>query len=230
MIARRRTVSHPSLLAGKLFDTSGEPIIATHTKQARRRYRYYVSRNLHLGVGSQNVATPANGRSLRIPATEIEQIVLKQVCSTFSDPEKLCDLLDRAGLDEALNATAIIEARRIASLLKSSDLHDVAVMLGKLIRQVVIDAKAVTIEIEASALASNLGIDRPADERLIEIEVPVALKRSGIAMRLVLPNGQSANSKPDAALIAILARANAWWSEPLRTRHYTLTTYPKGTT
>ena len=60
-----RAVS-PSLLAGKVVDADGQPLIASHANKAGRRYRYYISRNLHDGVGSE---------SRRIPALELEAAV-----------------------------------------------------------------------------------------------------------------------------------------------------------
>lgn len=38
-----------SALAGRLFDGGGEPMLAAHTQKANKRYRYYVSKSLHLG-------------------------------------------------------------------------------------------------------------------------------------------------------------------------------------
>ena len=39
-----RAASHRSILAGKLFDDRGQPLVASHASKGAQRYRYYVSR------------------------------------------------------------------------------------------------------------------------------------------------------------------------------------------
>ena len=56
-----RTKTAPSLLAGKLFDESGEPLYAQGASKAGRRYRYYVSRAL--------VRNPADYRATRMASS-----------------------------------------------------------------------------------------------------------------------------------------------------------------
>lgn len=56
------TKAPPSLLAGKLFDESGEPLYAQGAAKAGRRYRYYVSRDLVRGSAN------AGRRGRRVPA------------------------------------------------------------------------------------------------------------------------------------------------------------------
>lgn len=66
--------SAPSLLAGLLFDSASEPLLAAHATKAgaagTMRYRYYVSRSLHHGTADSQSA------GVRLPAREIEQVVV----------------------------------------------------------------------------------------------------------------------------------------------------------
>jgi hypothetical protein len=62
-----RSAAHRSLLAGKLVDGDGQPLVASHASKGAQRYRYYVSRDLQLG--------DKNANGMRIPAGEIEQLV-----------------------------------------------------------------------------------------------------------------------------------------------------------
>jgi hypothetical protein len=63
------------LLAGLLFDDAGYPMVATHATKAGIRYRYYVSRPcLH---GEAKTATV--GSVTRVPASEVEDIVVKSL-------------------------------------------------------------------------------------------------------------------------------------------------------
>lgn len=64
---RRTNAASRSLLAGKLFDTNGSKLTASHACKGATRYRYYVS------------ADPKTG--CRLPAKEIERVVERAVSS-----------------------------------------------------------------------------------------------------------------------------------------------------
>ncbi|MGJ3627119.1 hypothetical protein AB5I41_09660 [Sphingomonas sp. MMS24-JH45] len=76
--------AEPSILAGKIVDTAGEPLTPAHaTKTNARggvtRYRYYVSRGLH-----QKTSTTG----LRVPAREIEKLVATRLAELIDDPDR----------------------------------------------------------------------------------------------------------------------------------------------
>ncbi len=81
-----RSTTHRSLLAGKLVDEEGQPLVASHASKGAQRYRYYVSRDLQLG------AKNANG--LRIPAPEIEQLVCARLAERLDDPVALIEQIN----------------------------------------------------------------------------------------------------------------------------------------
>jgi DNA invertase Pin-like site-specific DNA recombinase len=56
-----KNMTNPSLLAGRVFDGSGRPLMPSHSNKQGRRYRYYVSLE----------------RDLRLPASELEAAVEK---------------------------------------------------------------------------------------------------------------------------------------------------------
>jgi site-specific DNA recombinase len=63
------------LLTGLLYDDAGHRMIPTHATKAGLRYRYYVSLP-HLKGESKTVSV---GSVSRIPATDIEDIIVKSV-------------------------------------------------------------------------------------------------------------------------------------------------------
>lgn len=65
--------TNPSLLSGRLFDETGRRLVPSHARKGPRRYRYYV--------------TPADtpGPVLRLPANEIEQLVIDAVIDWARD-------------------------------------------------------------------------------------------------------------------------------------------------
>jgi site-specific DNA recombinase len=70
----------PSLLKGIIFDPTGAAMSPTHTRKRGRLYRYYVSQTvLKQGASDRSVA--------RVPAAEIDKIVIDQVRTLLLSPE-----------------------------------------------------------------------------------------------------------------------------------------------
>jgi DNA invertase Pin-like site-specific DNA recombinase len=69
----------PALLKGLIFDASGTPMSPTHTRRKGRLYRYYTSQKVIKG----EVATT----DMRVPAGEIEEIVIGQLRRMIAAPE-----------------------------------------------------------------------------------------------------------------------------------------------
>lgn len=78
----RRTarLTSTSVLAGRLVDADGVPLVASHTCKGERRYRYYISKSLHEGPADEVTG------AWRIPAGEIEQVVAQQCAAMLDDP------------------------------------------------------------------------------------------------------------------------------------------------
>jgi site-specific DNA recombinase len=67
----------PSLLSGLTFDSDGTRLSPTHAVKKGKRYCYYVSTALIAGSRSENP------KGLRIPAGDIEGLVLDRLRSFF---------------------------------------------------------------------------------------------------------------------------------------------------
>src|SRR5262245_46852518 len=79
---------HPSLLGGFVFDGSGERLTPTYAIKKGTRYRYYVSYSL----GREAKGKRAGG--WRIPAGDLDGLVINRVREFFCDPSALLDVLD----------------------------------------------------------------------------------------------------------------------------------------
>jgi site-specific DNA recombinase len=94
-VARRcRLLGSPALLAGRLFDISGNRMSPTHTNKGGARYRYYVSQAVLQGKPQSSVG--------RVPATEVEAFVMAALRNHLSAsypaeelPENELELLER---------------------------------------------------------------------------------------------------------------------------------------
>jgi len=82
----------PSLLTGLMFDCSGNPMTPIHAVKNGTRYRYYVSRPL---ITKDQIDASAG---IRIPATEIEQLVTNRVRQWLLDPGSIYQATQRTDL------------------------------------------------------------------------------------------------------------------------------------
>lgn len=199
-----------ALLAGKLFDQSGEALIPVHTSKpctgggttTHRRYRYYVSKSAHHDAAS------STHDSMRIPAREIEQAVASELAKALADPLALARQLkiDIAPAQYARVTSRLDQLRvELGHLRRSS--------IKSLIDHVMIHPDRLELVISAEALAEmlelHLGPDAPATIRRM---ANIRLTRSGQSLRLVDDSGIPAGSRgPDPTLLRLLAQAHQWW-------------------
>ena len=85
---QRANAKEPSLLAGLLVDEFGNKLTATHAVKGGKRYRYYTSKPSR-ARGAHN--QPVSG--YRIPASEIEPLVLREIVGFLRDTNRLTDAL-----------------------------------------------------------------------------------------------------------------------------------------
>ena len=108
-------------------------------------------------------------------------------------------------------------AIRLAAVLKRSPAER-AKVVRDLIEKVVIEENAITIRMRRSSLSGGAVVPpsskNPSDSP-IELTVPVAFRRRGTEMRLVLPGVAIENdrSRCDPTLIKAIARGRAWFEE-----------------
>ena len=87
----------PSLLAGLVYDDSGERMSPTHANKKGTRYRYYVSQSLIKRGRPQ-----ASEAACRVPAADLETLVEDRICALLRDEtamlrrRRLHDRRDRA--------------------------------------------------------------------------------------------------------------------------------------
>jgi site-specific DNA recombinase len=107
----------PSLLAGLLWDEHGRRMSPTHSQKGpSRRYRYYVSRKDD-PAGEQPI--------IRVPAGDIEAVVVGRLCALLRDEGALMDAVAADELDAvALNAV-LFECRQQAERLNTETPADV---------------------------------------------------------------------------------------------------------
>jgi hypothetical protein len=78
-----------AILAGRLFDDSGQRMTPSHTRKRGRKYRSYISLALVQGTGK------VAGKINRVPAEEIEALVTKAFRERLELPVGLEDVIER---------------------------------------------------------------------------------------------------------------------------------------
>lgn len=220
-LARRsgKNAKSHSLLRGLIEDGHGRPMTSSHTSKLGQRYRYYVS-----------VVDPADehaGRepALRLPATEIESVVVRELTRLFADTSALGQHLgiDRAEidlLDQIGNA-----ACGVGKQLSLGGMEAAAV-IQTVVSRIKASASGVTIEIKKDFLFKSLVPGAPTEaaptatsaeaepdnESLIVLTSAAQLQRHGAGKRMLLPAGVATRGMPEvnAALIRAVAQAYAW--------------------
>jgi site-specific DNA recombinase len=213
-------VKNPSLLAGLLFDPKGERMTPTHAVKNGRRYRYYVSRPL-ITHARADAST-----ALRIPAAEIEQLVVNRIRRFLSEPASLFELIMARQAGEPQSAPALLSraAEIAADWDRMSELRQRVILLA-LVRRVDLGPDQVIIHLRPRRLIELLD-DRPTtastalvdDEIALPLSQPAELGRAGKEIRLVIdPSDLGAPlPKPDPTLVKTIVKAHRFNEALLR--------------
>lgn len=207
--ARKATRNVPShgWLSRLLLDSTSEPMVVTHAKKQGRIYRYYVSASFM--TKKSNIS-----QGWRLPAKEIESIVLRAIKTFLSDPIKLLKVLGAENLTTAIIASATKTAAQLIEKIDTATLPDMTCLVRPLIKEVRVSLYEIIIDVSIKGLGYTLSIDVDDDaSRYHTITLPVQLKRRGVEMRIVLPGQEQDNSKRDGALTKLIAQAYIWFDQ-----------------
>ena len=174
----RTRAQTPALLKGLIFGPTGAAMSPTHTRKGNRLYRYYVSQDV-LQHGRD--ACPVG----RVPAAEIEAVVIEQLRGVFRQPEIIVGTW-RAAREEATDVT---EAEVREALLQLDPLWDElfpaeqARIVQLLVEQVSVGTDGVTHPAphqRAAGPGARSARDRAAS-RVTDMSISTAVPRSAFA-------------------------------------------------
>jgi site-specific DNA recombinase len=203
----------PSLLAGLLFDGDGHRMTPSHANKNGTRYRYYVSRPL---ISQSRAMAP---QALRIPAGEIEQLVIARLGQFLSEPARIAETLP-AQVETAAEQRFLLQ--RAAEL--SVNWLALTVVQRRRIIVALVDRIVVAIDrVEIHLLPSHLAAvlrdassqpiaAGPAEqhEQPILLSVPAQFRRAGLGIRMLVEEGGLPGwaAKADPKLVKLIARAH----------------------
>jgi site-specific DNA recombinase len=128
-VSRRcRLHGSPALLTGRIFDACGSRMSPTHTNKGGARYRYYISQAV------LQKKAPAPGSVSRVPATEIEALVLAALRNHLNAsgtdqqlPDNDRDLVERHLERVTLTQSEVkLRLREMVEAVEEIDAHDTA--------------------------------------------------------------------------------------------------------
>jgi len=205
----RQSSRQTSLLAGKLYDETGDRLTPSHANKKGKRYRYYVSNRLIRRAGEAE----ATLGGWRLPARELEETVYTLITNRLKDERLIREQL--LPVDPGIEATQRLIAgleRVLSRLEKARRPID---LLDHVIDGITISPNQITIELKKEELVSTLGLATQIasvdDEYSISITAPFQHRKRGVESKLVL--GTNAKATPDPILITNVARARYWLDE-----------------
>ena len=200
-----------SLLAGFLFDETGDRLTPSQAIKDGRRYRYYVSQRLMQ-------ARKKDRSGWRIPAHELDTTVLSSLRCALEDQSWLYQLPSLATAGIGLMKEVQDNAKRLVRTF-SAPSPDARAELFHLIARIDIAPGEMRIALSPNGLHRALGIaevDGEGDDGSSDLSgapvltVPFELRRRGVEARLVVGNVPQQLAKVDTGLVEVIGRARRW--------------------
>jgi site-specific DNA recombinase len=202
----------PSLLAGLVFDETGERLTPTYSVKKGTRYRYYVSTTLLTGAGRNR------SRGRRIPAGDLEGLVINRLRAFLADPAVVLDVFDDESQSGPGQSQLIERGRHVAEKLGVQAPNEIKTTLMTVLCRVEINPDRIEIHISRHRLAALLAgqsidptmqdhkLDRDSDD-VMTLVAPARLKRVGREMRMLVENSDD-QTAANPSLLRIIARAH----------------------
>ena len=198
----RANSAQPSLLAGLVFDEQGHRLTPSHAQKGARRYRYYIDQ-----VSAEADEAP---NAMRLPAKELETAVIEAVSGFLKDRFRMMAVL--GSVDAGQAKRRLQKSADAGTLLETAMASQQIDVLTRLVKRIVVRKDSIEVEIKVAAIWSAELVAADADEEIHRIEVPVLLKRCGMAVRLIVrASGEPVTRRVDARLVALISKAQDWF-------------------
>jgi site-specific DNA recombinase len=193
----------PTLLAGMLFDGDDNRMTPTHAVKKGTRYRYYVSRPLITKDQTEQSV------GLRIPAAEIEQLVVSRVRQWLLDPGSVYQATRLP--DPSTQRRLIARAAEVGKSWAELPEPRRRAFLTALIHRIDVGANQIDIHLRPTRLAALLDLaagSSATDGEMQILSVRVTLRRFGREIKMRIDGTDPfATAKPDARLLKLLIKA-----------------------
>jgi site-specific DNA recombinase len=207
----RTNASEPSLLSGLIFDEDGSRYTPSHAVKNGKRYRYYVSRKIIHGQSR------ASTQPSRIPARELEQLVVTELASFFGSSDRVTSVLGQVGEDLATTRALVGAAQQFAKVLVGDSTSGLRERLAGIVARITIRLDSIEVHFSKEGARARLLnqeriLGQPSDGQPIALTIAMKLKRCGGEMRLIIPGWAAIDQRrqPVPSLIKAVSRASDW--------------------
>jgi site-specific DNA recombinase len=212
---KRPRATSTSLLTGLFYDEAGNRLTPSHATKKGRRYRYYVSQAL-----TQGRSKNPTGQG-RLPAEEVEELVLSQLAALLQSAPRILDLLQPHSLD-------MTETQHVAKVAQEylASQEKVRNDLRSMVSRIIMRHQKIELQLSKEALlktfltpqrSEEIAGTRTASEDLITLEADAQLRRcGGEGVRLLLADTGQNRARPVLSLVRAVARAHDWMDRILR--------------
>ena len=198
-----------SLLAGKLFDETGDRLTPSHSRKNGKRLRYYISHRL---VRDRSQKHPD---AWRLPAEQLEGLIADLIRRHLQRPDSATRVIqDLAASEVAAKSAALRAIQRTNHCLR-------------LVARAELRPGVLTIQMSLSELAQTLecDTDRINEDELILIST-FRMRRRGVELKLHLGD---APPEVDRTLVQNIVKAQRWLALILEGRTFTEIAQAEGT-
>jgi len=189
-----------------IVDGNGQRMTPTHAVKKGRRYRYYVSTQLISGTRSDHA------KGWRIPAGDIEVLVLDRLRAFLASERDLGEALSRFDLDASAVRSAMANASQLVDDWANMPPNKLRELVRTVVETIRVDDEGLVASLKPRELATTLlgdtcNIPEARQPGAIELTIDAKLRRAGKGIRLVVGGGVA--EKPDVQMIALLRNAYA---------------------
>jgi len=194
-----RTPREKSLLAGLVRDADGRPLVASHACKGRRRYRYYVSRAL------QQCESKVG---LRVPASELEPLVIETIAGVFERPFE-----HFASHDAAIDFLSLTnQADQLARDLRDRKSARCQSLVRDLVETVEVHGDRIILKLDRSAVVRALNLRGSSGcQDVLSVTLPARIARTGRMVRLIDGGRSAVGGNVDNVLVRLVAKGRHWW-------------------
>ena len=193
----RERVTEPLPLLDKLYDAEMRRFVGSHTVKKARRYRFYISENLR---------READPSGWRLPASVVEDKVAELTRLLLKDGMAIAGAAHSAGIEPTYIKEVIASASDAASRWSLDRLAKDTLI------QVQIQTDQICLEFKLDAFLPKTTTVNESPI-VIRRQFPVAFKRRGIEMRLVMKPTDYRAPKVDQQMISTIAKGHVWFDD-----------------
>ncbi len=193
--------SSGSLLAGLLYDETGDRLTPSHARKGDKAYRYYISSRL-VSDGKDDSA------GWRLPQGDLDDAVLRVLTNYFADDGEWQVTIGLHAMTPPERELA--QARRDEVATQLAGVPEIQrSMVATLVEQVVISPGRLSVQVSPGAVTGGSESGDPVHE----IVVPFEIRRRGVESRMLIGSGSETIGQPDQKLIELVADTRAWFDK-----------------